>query len=178
VASRATHPDGCPPERKAELRRRILDDRRRRPAAPAIDAARTAALLALPEVAAARVVAAYAPLRGEPDLRPLLEVLTGRGVRVVLPELLPDRDLRFGDASGPVDEADIDVMLVPAVAADPQGRRLGRGGGSYDRVLPRVRALTIAVVHAEELLPEVPVEPHDARVDAVLAGATLLRATP
>jgi 5-formyltetrahydrofolate cyclo-ligase len=94
----------------------------------------------------------------------------------VLPELLPDRDLRFAGASGPVDEGDIDLMLVPAVAADRSGRRLGRGGGSYDRVLPRVRAFTIAVVHADELLPEVPVEAHDARVDAVLAGARLIRA--
>jgi 5-formyltetrahydrofolate cyclo-ligase len=168
VGAAAIHPDGVADEKSA-LRARLL---RVRPVGVPVDAG---TLLALPELRAARVVASYAPLRGEPDVRPVNEALLERGLRVVLPEVLPDRDLRFGDGSGGVADADIDVMLVPALAADRSGRRLGRGGGSYDRVLPRLRAFTVAIVHADELLPRVPVEPHDARVDAVLAGTVLLR---
>ncbi len=56
-----------------------------------------------------------------------------------------------------------DLLIVPALAVDPRGRRLGRGGGSYDRVLARVAGAVpaLAVVDDAEVVPEVPVEPHD-----------------
>ncbi len=113
---------------------------------------------------------------------PALDALRRRGTRVLLPTVLPDRDLEFrvdgGDVLLPLSDAD--VVVIPALAADRRGHRLGRGGGSYDRALPRVRpgALVIAVVHADELLASVPVEPHDVRVGAVLAGAELVREAP
>ncbi|MGI8948003.1 MAG: 5-formyltetrahydrofolate cyclo-ligase [Ornithinimicrobium sp.] len=70
----------------------------------------------------------------------------------------------------------VDVALIPALAVSRDGRRLGQGGGYYDRVLPvlRQRASTvpvIAVLHDHEWLPQVPSEPHDALVDAVLTTA-------
>ncbi len=176
-------PEGAPRRQseKAALRRELLEARRTARADPQADVDRCAALLAIPEVAAARVVTAYTALRGEPDLGDAFTRLRGKGVQVLLPVLLPDRDLRFqpvgSDEEVPLSEAD--AVIVPAVAADRTGRRLGRGGGSYDRALSRVRpgVLVIAVVHASELLDEVPAEPHDRRVGAVLAGATLLRVT-
>ena len=109
----------------------------------------------------------------------MLAALRERGVRVLLPRLQADRDLDFieSPAGAPVPIAAADVLLVPAVAADRRGYRLGRGGGSYDRALPRVnpQALTIAVVHPEEVLADVPVEAHDVRLRAVLAGLELIR---
>jgi len=62
-----------------------------------------------------------------------------------------------------------DLVIVPALAADPRGHRLGRGGGSYDRALTRVGAAvpTIALLYDSELLDEVPAGPHDQRVRAV-----------
>jgi 5-formyltetrahydrofolate cyclo-ligase len=171
----------CTQSGKNELRQALLAERRRAPADARADARRCAALLAIPEVAAARVVTGYTALPGEPDIGIALDQLLRSGVQVLLPVLQPDRDLVFrpvdGDAQVPLTEAD--VVLVPAVAADRAGRRLGRGGGSYDRALPRVRAdaLVIAVIHASELLDEIPTEPHDRRVGAVLAGDTLLRIT-
>jgi 5-formyltetrahydrofolate cyclo-ligase len=62
-----------------------------------------------------------------------------------------------------------DVVLVPALAVDGRGSRLGRGGGSYDRALARVfgRVPTIALLYDDELLDYVPAEPHDRAVRAV-----------
>jgi len=61
------------------------------------------------------------------------------------------------------------VVLVPALAVDVRGRRLGRGGGSYDRALARVgpQVPTIALLYDSELLPSVPAEAHDQAVRAV-----------
>lgn len=146
------------------------------------DRERCRALLAIPEIARAHVVAAYSALRGEPDIRAALDALRERGTLVLLPKTLADRDLEFrldgGEGVVPLEQAD--VVLVPAVAADRAGHRLGRGGGSYDRALARVRpgALVIAVVHSKEVLASVPVESHDIRVGAVLAGAELIRVDP
>jgi 5-formyltetrahydrofolate cyclo-ligase len=108
--------------------------------------------------------------------------------------VLPDRDLEFrvyggwlvtgrlGMACPPpsaelVPLAEASLVLVPALVCDRQGRRLGRGGGSYDRVLPRAApdALTVGVVYPEELWATVPAQPHDQRVRAVLSGARLVR---
>jgi 5-formyltetrahydrofolate cyclo-ligase len=61
-----------------------------------------------------------------------------------------------------------DLVLAPALAVDEAGRRLGQGGGSYDRALPRARARVLAVVFDDELIGEVPSEPHDRRVAGVL----------
>jgi 5-formyltetrahydrofolate cyclo-ligase len=156
------------------MRTALLTARRTRPA----DHETSAALLAVPEIASSATVAGYTPLRGEPDIGPALSALRERGVRVILPVVLADRDLQFHDGAGLVvalDEAD--VVIVPAVGADRSGRRLGRGGGSYDRALQRARsdALILAVVHAEELLAGIPTESHDISVAAVLAGTELIR---
>jgi 5-formyltetrahydrofolate cyclo-ligase len=63
-----------------------------------------------------------------------------------------------------------DVVLVPALAVDPAGNRLGRGGGSYDRALARARAdaALVAVLHDGEMVERVPVQPHDIPVGAAL----------
>jgi 5-formyltetrahydrofolate cyclo-ligase len=117
-------------------------------------------------------------------------------VRVVLPWLREDRDLDWVDDPGPAELPGapmrppgdplgldtvrrVDLLLVPALAVDTAGRRLGQGGGSYDRVLQRLagaptadRPLVVACVHDDELLDArrspLPEEPHDRRVDAVL----------
>jgi 5-formyltetrahydrofolate cyclo-ligase len=70
---------------------------------------------------------------------------------------------------GPAAIASAGVVVVPALAASPDGVRLGRGGGHYDRSLPLVSGSTsiVAVVADDELLPELPHEPHDVRVHAV-----------
>ncbi|MFC4910937.1 5-formyltetrahydrofolate cyclo-ligase [Actinomadura gamaensis] len=148
------------------------------------------ALLGVPELEMAGTVAAYASIGSEPETHGLLFALWKRGTYVILPRLLPDGDLDWASYEGPdslvpgpfgllepterargVDAiASADVVLVPALAVDRTGVRLGRGGGSYDRVLARVSpaVLTVALVYEGELLDALPVEPHDRRVRAAV----------
>jgi 5-formyltetrahydrofolate cyclo-ligase len=146
-------------------------------------------VLEMPEVAAAGTIAAYYSVGTEPDTRSLVFALWKRGSYVVLPVLLPDGDLDWASYEGPDSLAPgprgllqpaepvrgtgtvarADVVLVPALAVDRSGQRLGRGGGSYDRALDRVgpRVPTIALLYDSELLPSVPAEEHDRPVRAV-----------
>jgi 5-formyltetrahydrofolate cyclo-ligase len=146
-------------------------------------------VLEMPEVAAAGTIAAYYSVGTEPDTRSLVFALWKRGSYVVLPVLLPDGDLDWASYEGPDSLAPgprgllqpaepvrgtgtvarADVVLVPALAVDRNGQRLGRGGGSYDRALDRVgpQVPTIALLYDSELLPSVPAEEHDRPVRAV-----------
>lgn len=189
---------------KSSLRRELL-------AARALltkeDAARTAAVLAeaalrLPEMADARTVAAYVSVGREPGTRALLEALRGRGVRVLLPVLLADNDLDWaayagpehllpagrgllepdGPRLGPGAVLDADAVLLPGLAVDGAGMRLGRGGGSYDRVLARLTAAgahpsLVVLLYDDEVVARVPSEPHDHPVDAVVTPAGARRFT-
>lgn len=109
------------------------------------------------------LVASYVPFGTEPVPPPWPDAL--------LPVLLSDNDLSWRTASGedlgPDAVAACDVVLVPALAVDRAGTRLGRGGGSYDRALVRARGLVVALLHEGELLDALPDEPHDVRVHAV-----------
>ncbi len=138
-------------------------------------------------------IAAFVGVRGEVPTLPLLERLRERAVRVILPVLLDDDDLDWatfmgtlgtgrlgmsepdGDRLGRDAIALADLVLCPALAVDLAGHRLGQGGGSYDRALPRTTAPIVAVVFDDELLDEVPNEPHDRPVDGVFTPANGLR---
>jgi 5-formyltetrahydrofolate cyclo-ligase len=146
-------------------------------------------VLEMPQVTSAGTIAAYYSVGTEPDTRGLIFALWKRGSYVVLPVLLPDGDLDWASYEGPDSLAPgprgvlqpvepvrgigtvarADVVLVPALAVDVRGRRLGRGGGSYDRALARVgpQVPTIALLYDSELLPSVPAEEHDQPVRAV-----------
>jgi 5-formyltetrahydrofolate cyclo-ligase len=176
---------------KGSLRRRLVAAR-----AAMSDSSRNEAgrlirdhVLEMPEVAAAGTIAAYYSVGTEPDTRSLVFALWKRGSYVVLPVLLPDGDLDWASYEGPDSLAPgprgllqpaepvrgtgtvarADVVLVPALAVDVRGQRLGRGGGSYDRALDRVgpQVPTIALLYDSELLPSVPAEEHDRPVRAV-----------
>jgi 5-formyltetrahydrofolate cyclo-ligase len=184
---------------KLALRDQLLTARRRRPLLEVgQDAAAIAEhLMAAPEVRRAATVAAYVSIGQEPGTGPLLERLAGAGKRVVLPVLLPDNDLDWAAYTGPQDlvaagrglleplgprlgpgaVATADVVLVPALAVDRTGMRLGRGGGSYDRALGHVPVGTFvcALLYDGELLDEVPREPHDRPVSAVVTPSGVSR---
>ncbi|MFC9385167.1 5-formyltetrahydrofolate cyclo-ligase [Streptomyces venezuelae] len=159
--------------------------------------------LELAELAEASTVAAYVSVGREPGTRALLDALHARGVRVLLPVLLPDNDLDWavyegperlakagrglleptGPRLGPEAVCAADAVLLPGLAVDARGMRLGRGGGSYDRVLARLtRAGTdpalVVLLYADEVVARVPEEPHDHPVHAVVTPAGVTRFGP
>ena len=187
-------------EAKKALRRRVLETRSTLDARDLAEAAHglREVLLAASEVAWARRVAVYISVGREPGTGPLIEELSERGVEVLLPLLKADGDLDWAPYEGPQALARVarglfeptseplgpdavatcDAVLVPGLAADRSGTRLGRGGGSYDRVLARVagRAFTCVLLHDGELLDlPVPRDRHDVPVAAAATPSGLHR---
>lgn len=122
------------------------------------------------------IVLAYQPLPTEPCSAELLDGLRDRGCAVHVPVLRVDRDLEWTALDGSTAQsvhfaASADAVLVPALAVDRRGVRLGRGGGSYDRVLPRVSpdAVLVALLHAGEVLADVPADDWDRPVRSAVS---------
>ncbi|MFC4498693.1 MULTISPECIES: 5-formyltetrahydrofolate cyclo-ligase [Streptomyces] len=190
------------------LRREFLTVRNRLTAGDvrAAGAALAERALELPELAQARTVAAYVSVGTEPGTLALLDALRARGVRVLLPALLPDNDLDWGAYAGEGSLAEVrhggrmallepsgerlgpdavtgaDVVLLPGLAVDARGMRLGRGGGSYDRVLARLeragaRPSLVVLLYDTEVVERVPVEAHDRPVRAVVTPSGVRRFT-
>lgn len=172
---------------KPALRRAVLSRRAALPPDDRERAARAAVEALLP--LADGPVAAYLSVGTEPATGPLLDALAEASVEVLLPVLLPDGDLdwaRAGDGVQPGPHGLLEpagprlgtgavsrctLVVVPALAVDRTGTRLGRGGGSYDRVLPRATGAVVALLHDGEAVAELPAEPHDVRVDALVTPA-------
>ncbi|MFT3917290.1 MAG: 5-formyltetrahydrofolate cyclo-ligase [Anaeromyxobacteraceae bacterium] len=145
-------------------------------------------LLAHPLLREARTVALYAALGKELDPAGAADALLARGVRVVYPRLRAgERRMAFAACPrtalvvGPLkalepppdapelDGAEVDVIVVPAVAFTPDGHRLGRGGGYYDATLAAApRARRVGLAFDLQVVPALPREDHDATVDAVV----------
>ena len=184
---------------KLALRDQLVTARGRLPVAEIAARAQAIAghLTAAAEVRRAATVAAYVSVGREPGTGVLLDALASAGKRVILPLLQPDNDLdwaaytgadglvsagrgRLGPA-GPLLGLDAiataDVVVVPGLAVDRTGLRLGRGGGSYDRALSRVPVgtFTCVVLNDDEVLDAVPAAPHDRRVTAAVTEERLLR---
>jgi 5-formyltetrahydrofolate cyclo-ligase len=183
---------------KAELRKRLRGVRKTTPleACQARSAKIVARLEAHPAVAAAKRVALFWPIeaRHEVDLRTLDASLRARGAVVAYPAIEPDtgvmtlrvvsdvgqleeRGLGFAEpAADAPDASPLDVVVVPALAVDPTGHRIGYGAGYYDRTLPRYAppATSIAVAYDWQLVSEVPFTSGDVRVDAVVTDERTL----
>ncbi|HEY1958005.1 MAG TPA: 5-formyltetrahydrofolate cyclo-ligase [Polyangiaceae bacterium] len=180
---------------KAELRKRLRALRQTTPAAALAKRSERIVenLRAHEAVARASSVALFFPIeaRHEVDLRALDADLRARGARVAYPsvdaegamhfrfatlaELDPD-PLGFHGAPQTAPAADaLDVIVVPALALDETGRRLGYGMGFFDRALPRFAAAKkIGVAYDFQLLVEVPVNEHDVTMDVVVTDARTL----
>ncbi|MFC5636426.1 5-formyltetrahydrofolate cyclo-ligase [Streptomyces bullii] len=191
---------------KRTLRRELLAVRNRLTADDVREAAAALAVraLGLPELARARTVAAYVSVGSEPGTLALLDALRARGVRVLLPVLLPDNDLDWGlyggegslarvqhggrmalfepagERLGPEAVTAADAVLLPGLAVDARGMRLGRGGGSYDRVLARLERAgadpaLVVLLYDAEVVERVPEEAHDRPVHAVVTPSGVRR---
>lgn len=174
---------------KAALRRRVraylegLSPRQRRES----DDALFARFLSLPQVEAADTLLLYHGMGAEPDTARLFPALWARGKRLCLPRCLPGHGMEArlirpdsalvphrlgmlepGEDCPPVDKSALDLVLVPGLAFDRSGGRLGQGGGFYDRFLAGFSGFTAALCRSALLLEHVPREGHDLGVDLVI----------
>jgi 5-formyltetrahydrofolate cyclo-ligase len=152
-------------------------------------------LLGDPRVAAARRIALYAAVSGEPPTRGIFDALAAAGRTLLLPRVVPGRRLEFGvvarwedlrpgrygvlepDAGAVVaPPAQEDLVLVPGLAFDDAGHRLGRGAGHYDRAFPPGAAaapLLIGVAYALQIVASVPHGSGDRAMDALCSERSL-----
>jgi 5-formyltetrahydrofolate cyclo-ligase len=161
--------------------------------------AAAARLAGLAEFAAARVISGYLPTRGEIDPAPALAMAAARGATVVYPRVTADRprlrfhritdpaSLRagaFGILEPPADSpelalVEIDLVVVPGLAFDPRGRRLGYGSGYYDEAAALLRAagrgFLVGVGFDFQLLESCPAGDGDIHLDCVVTDARLVR---
>lgn len=182
---------------KDELRKELLQRRRDMGDEALAEAAEAIALhlLAAPLISSARRVACYVSMATEPGTRPLIAGLMARGVEVIVPLSRPDRTLDWVtyDPSAPATVTTLGItepdgaplgpdaldgcglIVVPALAVDHAGHRLGRGAGYYDRALEGVTRPLCALVFTHELLESVPHEPHDVPVNLAVTPGGIFR---
>lgn len=191
---RVIHAGGVVPSSKAALRQHLRQQRQQEPAQAIRQ--RTAAILGCADQLLALTsgpIAGFQPTNREPDISPLLRSLAAR-TAIFLPRptdtalewLAADQSQLIGALTGVprpvgptaatgaqvVTKLGVRLLLVPALAVDPtSGNRLGYGAGYYDRLLTDIRrwasVLAVGVCRDGELM-DLPAEPHDQPVDAVL----------
>ena len=150
-------------------------------------------VLSLPEVEAAGTVMAFWSFGSEVETSALIERLHQAGKRVVLPRIAEGEIAAVAYAPGDpitatsfgamepagadvVTAEDVDVVIVPGVAFDRRGGRVGYGGGFYDRLFSRAPAVpAVAVAFAVQLVDEVPQGRSDRRVDAIITEDEVIR---
>ena len=182
--------------RKAALRRLVRDRLRAMTAEDRVagSARICERLQARPRLAAARRLMAYMPLPSEVDVEPVALWCLARGVELCMPWIDADRreivcvavpslsdevfaiealGIRAPRGGKVLPPSQLDAVVVPGLAFDAQGRRLGRGGGYYDRLLGQMGpdAEVVAVAFACQLVDEVPAGPLDRTVPAVVTDA-------
>lgn len=163
--------------------------RQGKPAGSAVEAsAITSQLLQHPCVRKARTILAYSSLPDEVPTQELLDTLVREGKTVLLPRIVSDTEMCLHHYTGRNDLAkgafgileptgelfdayqQIDVAIIPGMAFDKQGHRLGRGKGYYDRFLPLLpEAYRIGVCYPSRLLPHIPTDDHDILMDEVIS---------
>lgn len=181
---------------KQALRKQLRSVRAALPASAceSRSAAITSRVLALEELRAVETVLAFASIGNEVRTQALIDAFHAEGKRVALPRVVDraltlhlakqGQELRAGAFSVPEPPADappipageVDFALIPALAVDPRGYRIGYGGGYYDRLLPQLQnALSCAVVYDFQLVAEVPELPFDVTVDLIVTDAQVIR---
>ncbi len=144
------------------------------------------------QIPSAHTILFFAPLPDELDVWPMLEMSLALGVNCALPFFDAEKKIygakiihtlatdivigKFGvrePAAGCEEIAlnQFDLVLVPGMAFDLSGNRLGRGRGFYDRILAEASGIKCGVCHNFQLLEKIPTEPHDAKVDFIFTPA-------
>ena len=169
--------------REMRIRKAALDGTEKEVAAASV----AAEIVAMAEYAEAQTLLAYCAMPDEIGTSELISRSYACGKTVVLPVVVGESlelrkydpsKLRPGfrgimepsDDAEPVPPAGIDLAIIPGMAFDAEGHRLGRGGGFYDHLLPQLSCPTIGICFSCQIVPEIPVEPFDTPVFTVISG--------
>lgn len=185
---------------KALLRARFREHEQNRPADRVASASRVIyeQLVQMEVFQKAQCVGVYLALPAEVQTRAIIEACWENGATVCVPyyiaaeryfgmsRLNPAATLRSGkwnvsepENPEPFDPAQLDLILVPAMAFDRHGTRLGHGGGHYDRVLQNVKGYRLGLAFHEQVVDDdLPRESHDQPVQAILTEQKLIEVTP
>ena len=176
---------------KVALRDQVRAELRRMGSAERVAASAQARVLLAAQAVwrAARAVLFYAPMPEELDVWPLLAEALSVGKEVFLPRFVaetrgyeacqildPEADVQAGQFRirepglhcAQLRSSRVDLVLVPGLVFDPRGQRLGRGRGYYDQLLQACRGVKCGVAFDQQITGEVPVEPHDVRLNCIL----------
>ncbi len=128
-------------------------------------------------------IGCYLSFGSEPATDSFIELAKAQGIQIACPRVLPDGQMvmaildgetapgkvGFQEPTGEIIQAkDLDLIIVPALAIDYRGQRLGRGAGYFDRYLENFSGPVVGLVYDVEFIPKVPFLPHDAPVGIVV----------
>jgi 5-formyltetrahydrofolate cyclo-ligase len=137
-----------------------------------------------------QVLGIYLSFGTEPGTWSFVDSALAKGISVACPRTLEAGQMEFVRFEGEtekntlgfeqpvgekVSESDLELLIIPALAVDLGGRRLGRGGGYFDRFLPRINCPIAAVVFDSEVLESLPAEPHDVAIDYAVTPSRVIR---
>lgn len=115
-----------------------------------------------------QIIAAYQKMGSEIDPKPILQALTNQ---IVFPTTQNNTKTLYFDGKSP------DIYIIPLIAFDRQGNRLGQGGGYYDTTLANTTALKIGLAFAQQEVPHIPTEPHDQKLDWIITPKEAIKTT-
>lgn len=146
-------------------------------------------LIGLVSKLGSKKVACYLSQSTEPDTELFIDWALENHLSLVMPRSNADRSLTWVDFSGDTEPGifvfpepigpetsleNVDLVIAPALAASPNGKRLGKGMGFYDRALGENYPLTVAVVFDEEVFTDLPTESHDQMIDAIVTPTQII----
>ena len=152
-------------------------------------------LIDMPAYQLARCIACYVSIKNEVDTKTVIQKAIDSGKQVGVPVTREDGDMNFQAIAGlsdlrpvhyglrePVPDSQkvllshtIDLILIPGIAFDRRGHRIGSGGGYYDRFLARTEAVRIGLSYAFQIIDRVPAEPHDVKMDLIVTEDEVIK---
>jgi len=183
---------------KALLRARFRNMEQNRPADSVAMASRAIyeKLIAMEVFQKAQCIGAFLSLPTEVHTNEIIHACWEQGSTVCVPYYIPEKkyygmsrldpsapiqmkkwNVREPENPDPVDPGQLDLILVPAMAFDVHGVRLGHGGGHYDRLLLNVKGFRLGIAFQDQVVDELPREPHDQCVQAILTEQKLIEVT-
>jgi 5-formyltetrahydrofolate cyclo-ligase len=109
------------------------------------------------------IIASYEKMGSEIDP----SFLNMLGFTIVLPEIMDNETMSFSQTP--------DIIVLPLIAFDRKGNRLGQGGGYYDRYLAKSKALHVGLAYTQQEVPNLPVEPHDQKLDWIITPKEVIK---